>query len=80
MKSKLLAVRLWYSTSGNTEFIRKEIYKHVVRDSNTFMWHRWNYVTTRDDDLYNIVNVLSRIYDGLHAVQLPCVKRVGKLK
>ena len=80
MKSKLLAVRLRYSASGNTEFIRKEIYKRMHRDRDIFDWFRWHYVTTRNDDLYNIVNVLSRMYDGLHETKLPCVKRVGKLK
>ena len=76
MKSKLLAVRLSYSATGNLEFIKKEIYKRVVRDSNSFWWHRWNYVTTGDEDLYNIVNVLSRMYDGIHETKLPCTKKV----
>ena len=80
MKSKLLAVRLRYSASGDTEFIQKEIYKRMHKDCNIFDWFRWHYVTAGDDALYNIVNVLSRIYDGLHETKLPCVKRIGKSK
>ena len=80
MKSKLLAVRLWYSTGGDTEFIRKEIYKCVVRNSNVFMWYRWNYLTAGDIELSKIINILMRKYDGIHETMLPCVKRVGKLR
>lgn len=79
MKTKLLVVRLWYSTSGYTEFIKKEIYGRVHRNCDVLMWHRWNYISTGDADLYCVVNALSRKYDGIHAVQLPCTKRISRL-
>ena len=78
MKTKLLAVRLWYSTGGDTEFIRKEIYKRVVRDSNVFMWYRWNYLTAGDIELSKIILILMRKYNGLNATMLPCIKKVNE--